>query len=58
MFAVHHIAQLERLVQLVIGFVRLIIENDVNVIAFAGRRIFVRHVAFKIAAEIEFDFNC
>ena len=50
MFAFSDVAQLERLAKFVISLVRLIVENHVNVIALAGRRVFVRHVTFQIAA--------
>ena len=43
-FAFGHVAQFERLIDFVICLVRLIVEDHVNVIALAGRRIFVRHV--------------
>ena len=47
--AFRDISQLERLIQIVISLVRLIVEDHVNVITHAGLRIFVRHVAFQIA---------
>ena len=53
MFAGYHIAQLEWLAQLVIGFVRLIVQDDMNVVAFAGGRILVRHIALEIAAKVQ-----
>ena len=53
-----NIPQFERpLVQFVISFVRLIVENHMNVIPLLRRRILVRHVAFQIAAQLQLNVD-
>src|SRR5437867_12663283 len=51
------VSQLEGLIERVISLVRLIVQDHVNVIAFARRRIFVWHVTFQVSAQIQFDVD-
>src|SRR5207237_9987016 len=59
------VAQLERLIEVVVGLVGLIVEDDVDVVALHRRgvvadhrrRVFAGLVAFEFAAEVEFQLD-
>src|SRR5205085_5255446 len=51
------VAKLERLAEVVVSLVGLVVEYDVDVVAHPGRGVFVRLVALEVAGEFELEFD-